>query len=81
MPHQPIKLDSNAFNADGWQPDAKDDWQGNNAAFTCRACGRVLLVSGRLHGGRRKCECGKWEAVIKGGRKSKGSAQLIPVRK
>lgn len=31
-----------------------EDWAGNNAAFRCAHCGKVLIVSGsRIHGGKR----------------------------
>jgi len=38
-----------------------EDWEGNNAAFTCPHCGEVFIVSGtRVHNGERSCpECGK----------------------
>ena len=26
-----------------------EDWQGNNAAFTCPACKKVYIVSARMH--------------------------------
>jgi len=33
-----------------------EDWQGNNAAFTCPLCSKVFIVSGsRVHKGERKC--------------------------
>jgi hypothetical protein len=32
-----------------------EDWEGNNAAFTCPLCKKVFLVSGLLHEGRRDC--------------------------
>jgi len=54
----------------------KDDWQGNNAAFTCRVCGRVFIVSEHIHVGRRFCECGHSEGFVTGGRKSGGSAWI-----
>jgi hypothetical protein len=71
------KLKPEAFDKDGWQVDQKDDWQGNNVAFTCRACGRVFIVSGRIHSGHRTCKCGQSEGFVKGGRKSGGSAWLV----
>ena len=48
-------IDRNAIRLD-------EDWEGNNAAFTCPLCKIVFLVSGLLHGGRRTCpnpKCGK----------------------
>ena len=71
------KLDPKLFGPDEWPESKKDDWQGNNVAFTCRPCGRVFIVSGRIHGGRRRCECGYSEGFIKGGRKSEGSAWIV----
>lgn len=56
-----------------------EDWEGNNAAFTCPECGKVYLVSGapNMHGGRRPCpNCGKSEANVEGGRKSGGKAWI-----
>jgi predicted RNA-binding Zn-ribbon protein involved in translation (DUF1610 family) len=54
-----------------------DDWQGNNAAFTCPLCRKVFIVSGRLHKQGRQCpECGKSTGFVKGGRKSKGTARI-----
>lgn len=61
-----------------------EDWEGNNAAFTCPACGKVFIVSDtRMHlgpqgqKGVRSCpECGKSIGRVKGGRKSGGSADI-----
>jgi hypothetical protein len=33
----------------------KEDWEGNNAAFSCPACNKVFIVSALLHGGQREC--------------------------
>jgi hypothetical protein len=55
------------------------DWEGNNAAFTCKACGKVFMVSGRLHKSGRTCPnqgCGKSTGYVDGGKKSKGSAWI-----
>jgi hypothetical protein len=57
----------------------KDSWEGNNAAFTCRECGWVFLVSGRLHKKGRPCqnpECGKSTGHVIGGKTSKGTAWI-----
>ena len=55
-----------------------EDWEGNNAAFTCPCCGKVFIVSGTIHKGVRKCpKCHKsigW-CDIKG-KKSGGKASL-----
>lgn len=54
-----------------------EDWEGNNAAVTCPACGKVFIVSGQIHSGSRKCpKCGKSRVTIEGGRKSGGTASL-----
>jgi len=56
-----------------------EDWEGNNAAFTCPHCGKVFIVSGtRVHNGERSCpECGKstGRCDIKG-KKSGGTVSL-----
>ena len=53
------------------------DWVGNNAAFTCPACSKVFLVSGRLHIEGRSCpKCGKSKGYVSGGAKSGGAARL-----
>lgn len=55
-----------------------EDWEGNNAAFTCPICGKVFLVSGLLHDGVRACpKCGKSEAHVDGGKKSGGKAYVV----
>jgi hypothetical protein len=60
---------------------AKDeDWEGNNAAFTCSLCKKVFIVSGaqNIHGGVRKCPgCGRSTGTVNGGRKSSGTAAII----
>jgi len=60
-------------------PSRKDeDWEGNNAAVTCSACGKVFVVSGRIHSGERSCpRCGQTRVLLKGGRKSQGTATII----
>jgi ribosomal protein S27AE len=43
-----------------------EDWEGNNIAITCPACGKVFIVSGLIHKGRRACpKCGKSTGVLK----------------
>ncbi len=32
-----------------------EDWEGNNAAFKCRHCGKVFIVSAQIHAGKRNC--------------------------
>jgi hypothetical protein len=34
-----------------------EDWWGNNIAFTCEACGKVVVVSGMLDKHGRYCPC------------------------
>lgn len=60
-----------------------EDWEGNNAAFSCPVCGKVFIVSDtRMHQingerGQRKCpKCGESTAYVKGGRKSGGIASI-----
>jgi hypothetical protein len=54
-----------------------EDWEGNNIAVTCPACGKVYIVSGRIHHGKRDCpKCGKSAGTIEGGRKSGGTATI-----
>ena len=53
------------------------DWAGNNAAFTCPACGKVFIVSGIRHKAGRSCpECGRSKGYVKGGKESGGSARI-----
>jgi hypothetical protein len=53
------------------------DWEGNNVAFCCPVCGKVFIVSGRLHPKGRECPvCRKSIGRVKGGRKSRGEATL-----
>ena len=54
-----------------------EDWEGNNAAFTCPICGKVFIVSARFHKGGRSCPgCGKSKGRCNGGKKSGGTASL-----
>jgi predicted RNA-binding Zn-ribbon protein involved in translation (DUF1610 family) len=61
-----------------------EDWEGNNAAFTCPLCQKVFIVSDtRMHvgpqkeKGYRKCPaCGKSTGRVNGGRKSGGTASI-----
>ena len=65
-------LDANALTA-------QEDWEGNNIAIACPACGKVYIVSERIHGGERICPnpaCGKSRGMVKGGRKSGGTASI-----
>ena len=56
----------------------KEDWVGNNAAFTCPSCGNVFIVSGPLHRKGRACpECGQSRAFVEGGAKSGGRAWIV----
>jgi hypothetical protein len=65
-------IDRNAIRHD-------EDWEGNNAAFTCPVCSKVFIVSGLLHQGRRSCpnpKCGKSTAWVNGGKGGSGSAGI-----
>ncbi len=58
-----------------------EDWEGNNAAFTCPLCGKVFIVRGaaNIHNGVRRCPnptCGKSTGHVEGGRMSGGSAWI-----
>jgi len=54
-----------------------EDWEGNNAAFTCPLCDKVFIVSGVIHNGVRSCPgCGRATAYIQGGRLSGGTARI-----
>lgn len=63
-------VDPNAMRVD-------EDWQGNNAAFTCPACSKVYIVSGMIHKAGRNCpQCGKSKGFVRGGKGSGGSAKI-----
>jgi predicted RNA-binding Zn-ribbon protein involved in translation (DUF1610 family) len=54
-----------------------EDWDGNNAAFTCPVCAKVFIVSGYMHEGERPCpNCGKSTGRVMGGKKTGGSASI-----
>jgi len=54
-----------------------EDWDGNNAAFSCPVCGKVFLVSGHMHDGKRECpSCHKSTGYVVAGKKSDGSARI-----
>jgi Zn finger protein HypA/HybF involved in hydrogenase expression len=54
-----------------------EDWEGNNIAVQCPACGKVYIVSEQLHGGERSCpKCGRSKGRVIGGRKSGGTASV-----
>jgi predicted RNA-binding Zn-ribbon protein involved in translation (DUF1610 family) len=60
-----------------------EDWEGNNAAFTCPECTKVFIVSNLMHTsptrekGYRQCpNCQKSIGRVSGGRKSGGVASL-----
>lgn len=62
---------------DRMAPARDDDWEGNNAAFSCPRCGKVFVVSGMLHQQGRACPgCGKATGFVNGGRQSGGSAYV-----
>jgi len=60
-----------------------EDWEGNNIAIKCPACGNVYIVSAIIHrsgkgqAGERTCQCGKSKGRVKGGRKSGGTASVF----
>jgi hypothetical protein len=55
----------------------EEDWQGNNAAFTCPHCGKVFIVSQMIHHGQRQCpECSKSKGYVNGGKESGGAASI-----
>ena len=55
-----------------------EDWEGNNIALQCPACGKVYIVSEHIHNGERSCpNCGKSRGRVKGGRKSGGIASIL----
>ncbi len=57
----------------------EDDWEGNNAAFTCPVddCGKVYIVSSLLHKSGRKCpKCGKSTAYATGSKMKGGIANI-----
>ena len=55
-----------------------EDWQGNNAAFTCPACKKVYIVSAHMHAGGRDCspECGQSRGLVVSGKDSDGTASF-----
>jgi Zn finger protein HypA/HybF involved in hydrogenase expression len=54
-----------------------EDWQGNNATFTCPCCRKVFIVSAVIHQGSRDCPgCGKSTGNVAGGKDSGGSAYI-----
>lgn len=54
----------------------KEDWLGNNAAFTCPECGQVYLVSGFLKHERPCPACGKSRARVTGSPARGGKAAI-----
>jgi transcription elongation factor Elf1 len=54
-----------------------EDWEGNNAAFSCPVCRKVFIVSATIHQGQRVCpSCGRSRGYVSGGKKSGGSALI-----
>jgi Zn finger protein HypA/HybF involved in hydrogenase expression len=54
-----------------------EDWEGNNAAFTCPKCGKVFLVSAQLHKGGRECPgCRGSRGYVVGGKQKGGKAYV-----
>jgi len=80
-------VQSKILEKEGWilmssrpiDPTRKDeDWEGNNAAVTCGSCGKVFVISGHIHSGERACpNCGETRVILKGGRKSGGTAVVL----
>jgi endogenous inhibitor of DNA gyrase (YacG/DUF329 family) len=53
------------------------DWEGNNAAFTCPRCGKIFIVCGGIHNGKRSCpKCGESTGIVTDGRKTGGAASI-----
>ena len=62
---------------DPQKPDKPNDWEGNNAAFTCPLCHKVFIVSGIIHRGGRDCpECQGSHGRVVGGKRKGGSAYI-----
>ena len=54
-----------------------EDWEGEHAAFTCPGCGKVFIVCGSIHEGRRPCpNCGESTGHVQGKRQDGGKAWL-----
>lgn len=54
-----------------------EDWEGNNAAFTCPKCGKVFVVSNHIHKNGRACpKCEKAKGFVVGGKKKGGQAWI-----
>ena len=54
-----------------------EDWESNNAAFTCPQCKKVFIISGMLHKSGRDCpNCGQSTGRVRGGKDSGGSASI-----
>jgi Zn finger protein HypA/HybF involved in hydrogenase expression len=54
-----------------------EDWEGNNAAFTCPKCKKVYVVSGMIHRAGRKCpNCKSSTGYVSGAKKSGGTAYI-----
>jgi hypothetical protein len=55
---------------------SKDDWLGNNAAFTCPVCGKVYLASSFLKHERPCPSCGRSRVRVIGGKGNGGKAVI-----
>jgi predicted RNA-binding Zn-ribbon protein involved in translation (DUF1610 family) len=63
---------------------ANEDWEGNNAAFTCPLCSKVFIVTDNpvvaashdAKGVRRCPQCGKSIGRVSGGKLSGGTASI-----
>lgn len=54
-----------------------EDWEGNNASFTCPMCEKVFIASELIHRGEHDCpQCGRSKGKVKGGKNSGGTASI-----
>jgi len=54
-----------------------EDWEGDNAAFSCPICGKVFIVIAHAHGGKRDCpECAQSTGNVSGLSSSDRSAWI-----
>ena len=64
-------------NLNAQQPDLKEDWLGNNAAFECPVCGKVYLVNGSINPVRTCPGCGQSHGHVIGSRQGGGKAFVV----
>jgi hypothetical protein len=54
-----------------------EDWEGNNAAFTCPLCAKVFIVSGLIHKKGRLCPgCRRCTGYVSGSKAKSGRAWI-----